>query len=64
MGLRRNTIMFFDSALRTVISQYTREAGLRNLGGKSLRYCRKVARRIAEGRREFAGSLQKVFEGI
>jgi ATP-dependent Lon protease len=48
-GLKARQIQFSDSALRTMISQYTREAGLRNLEREIGSVCRKVARKIAEG---------------
>ncbi len=38
-----------DAALLQVISQYTREAGVRNLEREIANLCRKVAKRIAEG---------------
>jgi len=50
-GLKMKQIIFSDGALRTVISQYTREAGLRNLEREIGTVCRKVARKIAEGRK-------------
>jgi ATP-dependent Lon protease len=40
-------------ALHRVISQYTSEAGLRNLEREIGRICRKAARQIAEGRQRF-----------
>jgi len=50
-GLKSKQILFSDSALRTIISQYTREAGLRNLEREIGSVCRKVARKIAEGKK-------------
>jgi len=50
-GLKAKQIHFSDSALRAIISQYTREAGLRNLEREIGSVCRKVARKIAEGRK-------------
>jgi ATP-dependent Lon protease len=50
-GLKSKQILFSDSALRTIITQYTREAGLRNLEREIGSVCRKVARRIAEGKK-------------
>ena len=38
--------------MKTVISQYTREAGLRNLERLMATVCRKVARGVAEGKKE------------
>jgi ATP-dependent Lon protease len=51
-GLKTKQIVFSDSSLRAMISQYTREAGLRNLEREIGSVCRKVARKIAEGRKE------------
>ena len=48
-GLTRSRISFSDSALRTIISDYTREAGVRQLEREIGSVCRKVARRVAEG---------------
>ena len=48
-GLTRSRISFSDSALRAIISDYTREAGVRQLEREIGSVCRKVARRVAEG---------------
>jgi ATP-dependent Lon protease len=50
-GLKDRHIQFADAGIRAVITQYTREAGLRNLEREIGSVCRKVARRIAEGKR-------------
>jgi ATP-dependent Lon protease len=47
-GLKRSWISFSDSALRAIISDYTREAGVRGLEREIGTVCRKVARDIAE----------------
>jgi ATP-dependent Lon protease len=47
---RSRLIEFTDEGIRTVISQYTREAGLRNLERNVATLCRKTARLIAEGK--------------
>ena len=47
-GLRKSWIAIGDRALRTVISEYTREAGVRQLEREIGALCRKVARTIAE----------------
>jgi ATP-dependent Lon protease len=49
-GLRRSQIEFSAPALRAVISDYTREAGVRNLEREIGTICRKVARQVAEGK--------------
>jgi ATP-dependent Lon protease len=48
-GLTRTRISFSDSALRVIISDYTRESGVRQLEREIGSVCRKVARRVAEG---------------
>jgi ATP-dependent Lon protease len=50
-GLTPRKIVFSDVAVRTVINGYTREAGLRNLEREISSICRKVARRVAEGKK-------------
>ncbi len=49
-GLARGQISFSDAALRVVIEEYTREAGVRNLEREIGSVCRKVAREVAEGK--------------
>jgi len=51
-GLKPDQIQITDDSVRTVISQYTREAGLRNLERLMATVCRKVARGVAEGKKE------------
>jgi ATP-dependent Lon protease len=48
-GLAPSRIAFTDSALRAVVSDYTREAGVRQLEREIGTICRKVARQVAEG---------------
>ncbi len=49
-GLTEKNIKINDNALMQVITNYTREAGVRNLEREIANLCRKVARKIAEGR--------------
>ena len=51
-GLSAEQLEIGDEALRVVIRQYTREAGVRNLERRIADLCRKTAREIAEGRSE------------
>jgi ATP-dependent Lon protease len=51
-GLGEGDVAFGDDALKRLIADYTREAGLRNLERETAAICRKIARRHAEGRRE------------
>jgi ATP-dependent Lon protease len=48
-GISVDDLSISDEALGTIISRYTREAGLRNLERQIAAICRKVARRRAEG---------------
>jgi ATP-dependent Lon protease len=48
-GLRGSQIEISDSALKAIIEEYTREAGVRNLERQIGTICRKVARQVAEG---------------
>ena len=66
-GLKPKSISISESALLQIITEYTSEAGLRNLEREIGTICRKAARRIAEGGRQnfkiTKGNLQK-FLGI
>ncbi len=48
-GINEKYLSISDAALRAVIAEYTREAGLRQLERELGKICRKVARRVAEG---------------
>jgi ATP-dependent Lon protease len=49
-GLTPGKVKFSENALRVVIREYTREAGVRNLERRIADLCRKAAREFAEGR--------------
>jgi ATP-dependent Lon protease len=53
-GLDKKRVTISENALRHVVREYTREAGVRNLDRELAAICRKVAREIAEGKRKGA----------
>ncbi len=50
-GLSKKLIKFTDNAILEIVNDYTREAGVRNLERSIGSICRKVARKVAEGRK-------------
>jgi ATP-dependent Lon protease len=62
-GITIENIKINDSAVLQIVSHYTREAGVRNLEREIANLCRKVARKIAEGKVKTyhisAGNLSK-----
>ncbi len=53
-GLREGQLEITDEAIRRVIQDYTREAGVRNLERELASICRAVARQVVEGEVETA----------
>ncbi len=51
-GIGPNLLEISDQAILQIISQYTQEAGLRNLERGLAAICRKVAKKVAEGKKE------------
>ncbi len=51
-GLKARRVSFRQPAVRKIIREYTREAGLRNLEREIGAVCRGVARKVAEGEQE------------
>lgn len=51
-GLSKDRLKFHSIAIRALISEYTREAGVRNLERNVAAVCRKAARRFAEATAE------------
>jgi ATP-dependent Lon protease len=49
-GITEKNARLTDSAIRLIVSQYTREAGVRNLEREIANVFRKVAKKIAEGK--------------
>src|SRR5512136_1886766 len=50
LDTKERKLTFSDKALRTMMRAYTDEAGVRNLEREIANVCRKVARRLAEGK--------------
>ena len=51
-GISPKMLEISDKAILQIISQYTQEAGLRNLERELASICRKIARKVAEGKKE------------
>jgi len=51
-GLKPEQISFANDAVRILVHEYTREAGVRNLEREIASICRKVARKVAAGDRK------------
>ena len=51
-GISTKHLELSDDAVLRIIAEYTKEAGLRNLEREIASICRKVARKVAEGKRE------------
>ncbi len=51
-GLEKRNVTIADAAIDKVITEYTREAGVRNLEREIATICRKVAKEVVEGRQQ------------
>jgi len=63
-GLSKKFIVLQDAAVKKIISEYTREAGLRNLEREVASICRKVAKRVASGKRSVTVVTPKVVQDL
>lgn len=74
-GLTAKQLSISDSALKTIIASYTKEAGVRNLERKIGEICRKAAREILENKKsritvtesnlvKFLGNKRYSFQGL
>jgi ATP-dependent Lon protease len=62
-GLDPKRVTFTEAALRLLVREYTREAGVRNLDREIAALCRKAAREVAEGKRKGARVDEKRVRG-
>ena len=58
-GLKKSQLVINDKALKTIISEYTREAGVRGLERQIGKICRKAAKLVVE--EEFPAKISKNF---
>jgi ATP-dependent Lon protease len=63
-GLTPEQLVFSDQALRRVVDEWTREAGLRNLEREIAAVCRKVAMRVASGSTRRVAIGPRKLEGL
>ena len=61
-ALNEKLISFTRGAIKKIISLYTREAGVRNLERELASACRKVARKVAEGKKALTKITSKNIE--
>ncbi len=58
-GLTKKLISIKDDTIKDIVSGYTREAGLRGLEREVASVCRKIARKVASGRKEMTAITPK-----
>ena len=63
-ALNAKLIEISDGAVKKIISLYTREAGVRNLEREIASVCRKVARKVAEGRKTLTRITSQNIESL
>jgi ATP-dependent Lon protease len=62
-ALNAKLIVFTEGAIKKMIELYTREAGVRNLEREIAALCRKVARKVAEGKKKLYRITSQNIEG-
>jgi ATP-dependent Lon protease len=62
-ALNEKRIVFTQGAIKKIIALYTREAGVRNLEREIAAVCRKVARKVAEGKKKLFRITSQNVEG-
>src|SRR5215510_13655105 len=61
-GLKEEQVVFSDEGLKTIIENYTREAGVRNLEREIGSICRKVARRLVQEKESGAEEFRHILD--
>lgn len=51
-GLKLEQIEFHDDAIKKLVREYTHEAGVRNMEREAANICRKIARKVVEGKKD------------
>ena len=63
-GIKKDQMVMSDAAIRWLTRNHTREAGVRNLERELAKVCRKVARRLAEGKTKTARVSESRLESL
>ncbi len=63
-ALTEKLISFTPGAIKKIIALYTREAGVRNLEREIASVCRKVARKVAEGKKKLTAVTSQSIESF
>ncbi|MCX5885414.1 MAG: endopeptidase La [Proteobacteria bacterium] len=63
-GLKAEMVSFTDEAIRKIIQDYTREAGLRNLEREIASVCRAIAKEMAEGRDQMVSVVPEMIHSF
>jgi len=58
-GLKAKNLKIADSGMKKIIGSYTREAGVRNMEREMASICRKVAKKVAEGKGQSVSVTEK-----
>lgn len=63
-GIKEEHVVFEDEALRKVIREYTREAGVRNLERQVATICRKIAKEVASDKTDLVTVNEDAVKGF
>ena len=57
-GLTKNNIKFTKKSLHSILHEYTREAGVRNLEREIATICRKVAKKVVDNGKKYSAKIE------